>query len=88
MSLTSQSVTAAAEEAISAISSAADLDQLKQVRIDFIGDKSKLAKAVKLSSVPSFAQLRAEKRWVVADRWRARASPLGVMCTRVWNGAG
>ena len=45
MSLTSQSVTAAAEEAISAISSAADLDQLKQVRIDFIGDKSKLAKA-------------------------------------------
>ena len=45
MSLTSQSVAAAAEEAISAISSAADLDQLKQVRIDFIGDKSKLAKA-------------------------------------------
>jgi len=45
MSITSQSVTAAAEEAISAISSAADLDQLKQVRIDFIGDKSKLAKA-------------------------------------------
>ncbi len=32
-------------EALSAISKAANLDELKQIKIDFVGDKSPLAKA-------------------------------------------
>ncbi|MEI6648911.1 MAG: phenylalanine--tRNA ligase subunit alpha [Actinomycetes bacterium] len=45
MSLTSELILDAAAEAVAAILAASDLEDLKQVRIDYIGDRSTLAKA-------------------------------------------
>ncbi len=45
MSLSPDSISAAADAALGAIATAADLEELKQVKIDHIGDRSELAKA-------------------------------------------
>ena len=45
MSLDKGQISADLDKALSAIASANDLDSLKQIKIDYIGDKSALAKA-------------------------------------------
>ena len=45
MSMSPESISAAAAAALGAIATAADLEELKQVKIDHIGDRSELAKA-------------------------------------------
>lgn len=45
MSLNSEAIKAAASAALSAIAGASDLEALKQVKIDHVGDRSELAKA-------------------------------------------
>jgi len=74
MSISVKDLQKAAQEALTAIAQASDLDQLKQVKIEFVGDKSPLAKASQsLGTLPQ--EERAEFGKVVgAEKGRVSAA--------------
>jgi len=74
MSISVKDLQKAAQEALTAIADASDLDQLKQVKIEFVGDKSPLAKASQsLGTLPQ--EERAEFGKVVgAEKGRVSAA--------------
>ena len=74
MSISVKDLQKAAQEALAAIAQASDLDQLKQVKIEFVGDKSPLAKASQsLGTLPQ--EERAEFGKVVgAEKGRVSAA--------------
>ena len=78
MSLSVKDLQKAADEALSAIEGAPDLDALKQVKIEFIGDKSALAKASQsLGTLPQderaeFGKVVGAQRSKVSSAFEAR----------------